>query len=55
MNILNLQELSEKEMNSIEGGFIVEFIAIGAIAAAGVAIYEAGRYTGSFIKNHVIN
>lgn len=37
------------------GGFVVAFLAIGAGAAAGVAIYEAGRYTGAFIKNHILN
>lgn len=55
MNILNVEELSENEMKSTEGGFVATFLAIGAAAAAGVAIYEAGRYTGAFIKNHIIN
>jgi hypothetical protein len=30
-------------------GFSATFIEIGAVAAAGVAIFEAGKYTGEFI------
>lgn len=53
---LNLQELSFEEKANIEGGsFVVTFLAIGAVAGAAVGIYEAGRYTGQFIKQHVIN
>ncbi|QIX59660.1 class IIb bacteriocin, lactobin A/cerein 7B family [Hymenobacter lutimineralis] len=45
----NLVELSHDENAEIEGGFLVQFLAIGAAMAAGVAIYEAGKYTGEFI------
>jgi len=30
-------------------GFSATFIEIGAVAAAGVAIFEAGKYAGEFI------
>lgn len=53
---LNLQELNFEEQVNTEGGsFIVTFLAIGAVAGAAVGIYEAGKYTGQFIKQHVIN
>ena len=37
------------EQESVNGGFIETFLLIGGIAAAGVAIYEAGKATGEFI------
>ncbi|KUG06285.1 hypothetical protein [Solirubrum puertoriconensis] len=43
-------ELSEEEILETEGGaFLAPFLAIGAAAAAGVAIYEAGKAVGEFI------
>lgn len=38
--------LSKDEMSDINGGFFATIMAAGAIAAACVAIYEAGKYTG---------
>ncbi|UYZ58729.1 class IIb bacteriocin, lactobin A/cerein 7B family [Hymenobacter latericus] len=43
-------ELSDEEILETEGGvFLAPFLAIGAAAAAGVAIYEAGKAAGEFI------
>lgn len=39
----------EEAININGGGFIVPFLFIGGIAAAGLAIYEAGKATGEFI------
>ncbi|WP_157579201.1 hypothetical protein [Spirosoma montaniterrae] len=42
--------IADDEMLVIKGGgFLVPFLAIGAAAAAAVAIYEAGKYTGEVI------
>lgn len=49
------EELNQFELKTIQGGgFLVAFLAIGAAAAAGVAIYEAGKAVGEFIY-HVTN
>ena len=52
-----LQSLCLDEQRQIEGGIIPSwpvFLAIGAVAAAAVAIYEAGKATGEFFY-HLIN
>ncbi len=47
---LCVENLSKQELEDINGGgFIVTLLAIGAGAAAVVAIYEAGKATGEFI------
>ncbi|MBF8964383.1 hypothetical protein I0P70_14105 [Pontibacter sp. FD36] len=47
----NVAENTYDENIEIEGGnpFIIPFLAIGGAAAAGLAIYEAGKATGEFI------
>ncbi|MFC6099435.1 hypothetical protein [Olivibacter domesticus] len=50
LNKIGLTELSIEEREEVQGGLILApFLAIGAAAAAGVAIYEAGKATGEFI------
>lgn len=50
VNAGGLQELSDQEKIEIHGGgFWVPFLAIGAAAAAAVAIYDAGKATGEFL------
>jgi lactobin A/cerein 7B family class IIb bacteriocin len=50
-NKLELVELNSNEMKEIQGGlgFVATFLAIGAVAGAGVAIYEAGKATGEWL------
>ena len=50
-----LRSLSIEEQELIEGGgFVLKFLAIGAVAGAALAIYEAGKATGEFIY-HLFN
>lgn len=48
LNKMGLTELSTEEREEVLGG-LHPFLVIGAAAAAGVAIYEAGKATGEFI------
>lgn len=49
-----VEYLSKKELEDINGGaFLTTLLAIGAGAAAVVAIYEAGKATGEFIAELV--
>lgn len=45
-----LSSISEDEMLNVNGGFAATMLAIGGVAAACVAIYEAGKYTGEVIS-----
>lgn len=50
LNKAGLTELSTNEREEVQGGLILApFLIIGGAAAAGVAIYEAGKATGEFI------
>lgn len=47
--VQDLCVLSNEELMNVNGGFISTFLVIGGVAAAGVAIFEAGRFTGELI------
>lgn len=45
----NFKTLTFDELREIEGGFIGTILAVGAAAAACVAIYEAGKAVGEVV------
>ena len=49
MNDILYIDMTLEDQENMSGGFLMTFLAIGGIAAAGVAIYEAGKATGEFI------